>query len=111
MPLGSSAVFDKVAKTLGRAAEMANPDGDPDPDLEMPLSQLKAAKWGTHSFRRLSDALRRRYLETHEVVRGAEMHNAQMGWREAEAKRDMSVQYDVATVQRRADAADMVTEI
>ena len=57
MPLDPSSTYGTLHAIMDEAYELANPEGDPDPWLD--LQGLDAPLWGHHSWRRLADTLAR----------------------------------------------------
>ena len=90
------------------AAELANEDPkDPDPELDMPLEQLKSAVWGSHSCRRMSDKMARDWADKVGADRAKERIDSQKGWNQAEMEKDMQYHYDANTLRRRVRDAEM----
>jgi hypothetical protein len=57
MPVDPSSTYQSLHKILDTAHAVANPEGDPDPWLD--LQGLDEPLWGHHSFRRLADTVAR----------------------------------------------------
>jgi hypothetical protein len=57
MPVDPSSTYQSLHKILDTAYAVANPEGDPDPWLD--LQGLEEPLWGHHSFRRLADTVAR----------------------------------------------------
>jgi hypothetical protein len=57
MPVDPSTTYASLHKIMDTAYELANPEGDPDPWLD--LQGLDAPLWGHHSWRRLADTVAR----------------------------------------------------
>ena len=106
MPLQSSSVYGSMKSYLVKSALAANIDpSDPDPDLGMPVSEIRMAAWGSHSLRRNADRRARDFCLQRNLP--LEKVDKLFGWREAEHERDMQLHYDEDTLARRWDEAQV----
>ena len=103
MPLSSGSLTGGVMKRwLVEAARAANMDiNDPDPDLNIAISDIEKAKWGTHSLRRFAD--KRVKLRCEELGLPSTVVDAMMGWKEAERAHDMQDHYDEKNLMQRLE--------
>ena len=110
MPLSSGSVFASVKTYLVKAAHLSNPSpSDRDPDLNMQISEIDGAPWGSHSFRRLADRRVRDYC----VRKGISLTlvDKMLGWKEAEMRRNMQEHYDEDTLLRRWEQVQATYEV
>ena len=61
MPLDPSATYATLHRIFDDAYDLANPEGDPDPWLDM--QGMDEPLWGHHSFRRMADTVARATME------------------------------------------------
>jgi hypothetical protein len=103
MPLSSTTMTGGVTKKLlVQAALAANIDPDhPDPDLSIPVKEIEAAKWGTHSMRRFSDRRVKLWCKHHGLDKT--IVDAMHGWKEAERRLDMQTHYDELNLRIRLE--------
>ena len=103
MPLSSTTMTGGVTKKLlVLAALAANIDpAHPDPDLSIPVKEIEAAKWGTHSMRRFSDRRVKVWCKHHGLDKT--IVDAMHGWKEAERRLDMQTHYDELNLRIRLE--------
>ena len=89
MPMGAPTIYGKIGAYLAKAAAAMTEAGG-GPDFHIPVAELAAALWGSHSLRRLSDI--RDYCLKHGI--DLDRVDARMGWKEAERMRDMQTYYE-----------------
>ena len=97
-PLHHSVPPSRLARAARQASELA---GGTDPEACVAYVDMADAKWSTHSLRRMMDKVIREYCEKHGIPDAARKINARMGWKEAEAAKDMLNLYDENNLRRR----------
>ena len=89
MPLGSSSTYRSLLKVMDKAHVLANPPGDPDPELD--LQGLLVPKWGHHSWRRFCDKVAREWMVRLGLTEvDIDLY---MGWNELIHHREMQLHY------------------
>ena len=90
MPLDPSSTYGTLHAIMDDAHELANPEGDSDPWLD--LQGLDSPLWGHHSFRRLADTVARATM----AKSGASEQEIDLvfGWQEQMYSRKMQYHYE-----------------
>ena len=90
MPLDPGSTYPLITDSLGRAYELANPEGSPDPQLD--LGSRSMPRWAHHSNRRGSNSVARK---TQALTGATEMEiDLTYGWQERYYNKKMQVHYE-----------------
>jgi hypothetical protein len=90
MAIDPSSTYGTLHKIMDEAFEKANPDGDPDPWLD--LQGLETPLWGHHSWRRLADTLARATMAKSNATE--QDIDLTFGWRENMYSQVMQYHYE-----------------
>jgi hypothetical protein len=90
MAIDPSSTYSSLHKIMDEAYELSNPEGDPDPWLD--LQGLESPLWGHHSWRRLADTLARATM----AKSGSSEQDIDLtfGWRENMYSQVMQYHYE-----------------
>ena len=88
---------------IAAALEANRAESDPDPDANIPLAELKKAKWTSHSNRRLADKRARKYCLSMGIP--LSRVDSMLGWKQAEHRLDMQEHYDEDNLLARMEEA------
>ena len=89
MPMQPDSASKAVKEVFEEAFKMANPPGDPDPELD--LQGHEAARWNNHSWRRMGDKVARDSKHIHQM--SAVEVDLYAGWNLKEHDLDMQLHY------------------
>ena len=90
MPLDPGSTYPLITDSLSRAYELANPEGSPDPQLD--LGSRSMPRWAHHSNRRGSNSVARK---TQALTGATEMEiDLTYGWQERYYNKKMQVHYE-----------------
>ena len=95
MPLDPSSTYETLHKIMDDAYELANPEGDPDPWLDM--QGLESPLWGHHSFRRCADTVARATMARSGV--SEQDIDLVFGWLEAMYSHRMQYHYETRFIR------------
>ena len=89
MPMQPDSASKAGKEVFEEAFKMANPPGDPDPELD--LQGHEAARWNNHSWRRMGDKVARDSKHIHQM--SAVEVDLYAGWNLKEHDLDMQLHY------------------
>ena len=92
MPLNPTSTYDQLHALMDEAYQLANPLGDPDPELDLSSSKDGQPLWGHHSNRRGADTVARQTMG----ATGATEEDIDLtfGWQEAMYSKKMQIHYE-----------------
>ena len=92
MPLNPTSTYDQLHALMDEAYKLANPSGDPDPELDLSSARDGKPLWGHHSNRRGADTVARQTME----LTGATEEDIDLtfGWQEAMYSKKMQIHYE-----------------